>query len=323
MKKQLVMLGFVTLSTLIPSSAWAAKFNQLYVFGDSLSDTGNFFQATGQPPAPYFNGRFSNGPVWVEYLADSLKLSLNQSTNFAFAGANTGALNTLNPSFPGLQQQIQNFASTHKKADKNALYVVWAGANDYLGGGQTDPTKPVGNLSNAIASLTKVGARNILVANLPNLGALPGTSNNPNAAAGLKTLTGFHNQGLNTVLGGLGKQPGLNIFSLDVNGLFQDAIAGKNGFANVTDAALTTCFQSQPVNPICSDTNNFLFWDAIHPTTKAHNIIANAAFKEINSRHITPVPESSTNWGMLGLAVVGAAGIMKRQLHRNQLTINR
>jgi phospholipase/lecithinase/hemolysin len=320
MKKHLIMLGFVTLSTLMPSTAWAAKFNQLYVFGDSLSDTGNFFQATGQPPAPYFNGRFSNGPVWVEYLANALGLAPNKSKNFAFAGATTGTLNTINPSLPGLEQQIQSFTSSpRKKADKNALYVVWAGANDYLGGGQIDPTKPVGNLSNAIASLRKEGAKNILVANLPDLGALPGTSKTPNAG-GLTTLTGVHNQRLNLALGGLTQQPGLNIFSLDVNGLFKDAIAGKFGFANVTDAALIACSQPQP-QASCSDPNNFIFWDAIHPTTKTHSFIADAALKEIKQR--TSIPESSANWGMLGLALVGTAAIVKRQRQHNQVAVNR
>ena len=66
------------------------------VFGDSLSDTGNLFAATGgtNPIPPYFNGRFSNGPVWVETLAASLGLPVNPSllggTNYAFAGAVTG-----------------------------------------------------------------------------------------------------------------------------------------------------------------------------------------------------------------------------------------
>ncbi|AFY99921.1 SGNH/GDSL hydrolase family protein [Calothrix sp. PCC 6303] len=315
MKKQLIMLGFVTLSTLMPSTAWAAKFNQMYVFGDSLADTGNFFKATGIPPEPYFKGRFSNGPVWVDYLANGFGLAANQSKNFAFGGATTGALNTTNPSLPGLEQQIQSFtSSTGAKANKNALYVIWAGANDYLGGQQTDPTKPVANLANAIASLTKVGAKNILVANLPDLGALPGTSNNSNAK-GLTTLTDAHNGVLNSVLSG-SQKPGLNIFSLDVNGLFKDAIAGKLGFANVTDAALDSCYP-QPLNPICSDPNNFLFWDPLHPTTKTHSFIADAALKQI--KNSTSVPESSTNWGMLGLALVGTGAIVKRQRQRNQV----
>ena len=41
--------------------AQAAPFSAMYVFGDSLSDTGNISLATGgaDPEAPYFSGRFS------------------------------------------------------------------------------------------------------------------------------------------------------------------------------------------------------------------------------------------------------------------------
>jgi outer membrane lipase/esterase len=55
-------------------------FEQLVVLGDSLSDMGNA-------------GRFSNGPIWVEQLAEALKLPLKASQrgghNFAVGGART------------------------------------------------------------------------------------------------------------------------------------------------------------------------------------------------------------------------------------------
>jgi GDSL-like Lipase/Acylhydrolase len=47
-------------------------FDQLVVFGDSLSDTGNLSKGLGgqfPPSPPFFNGRFSDGPLWLEYLA--------------------------------------------------------------------------------------------------------------------------------------------------------------------------------------------------------------------------------------------------------------
>ena len=66
----------------IPSS-----FSDIVVFGDSLSDNGNLFRLTGQPPPPYFKGRFSNGPVWVERLA--APLGLDGITDFALGGATT------------------------------------------------------------------------------------------------------------------------------------------------------------------------------------------------------------------------------------------
>src|SRR4051812_24277895 len=47
----------------------------LVVFGDSLSDVGNLSLSNGNietPSPPYFAGRFSNGPLWVDTLASSL-----------------------------------------------------------------------------------------------------------------------------------------------------------------------------------------------------------------------------------------------------------
>jgi len=148
------------------------------------------------PPPPYFQGRFSNGPVWVEQLAPLLGLTPNPNTNFAFGGATTGTDNTLNTSFqtplptplPALQQEINGFTAPLKaakqSADPKALYIVWAGANDYLPTISSfkpfqQPDKPVENLSDAVKSLAGVGAKNILVVNLPDLGEIPLTASSP------------------------------------------------------------------------------------------------------------------------------------------------
>ena len=67
MTKLLVFLASLLL--LPPAYAQAPRPDNIIVFGDSLSDTGNAFEATGhgEPPStPYFDGRFSNGPVWVQ-----------------------------------------------------------------------------------------------------------------------------------------------------------------------------------------------------------------------------------------------------------------
>lgn len=64
----------------------------LFVFGDSLSDIGNSYDQTFgllPPDPPYFEGRFSNGPLAVETLAQNLGLTLNRETNFAVGGATT------------------------------------------------------------------------------------------------------------------------------------------------------------------------------------------------------------------------------------------
>lgn len=62
---------FLGLSSLCASAA-TPKYDNLIVFGDSYCDVGDIFAATGgaEARAPYFNGRFSNGPIWLDHVAE-------------------------------------------------------------------------------------------------------------------------------------------------------------------------------------------------------------------------------------------------------------
>ncbi len=186
---------------------------QIVVFGDSLSDSGNSFALTGGiiPPAPpYYSGRFSNGPVALEYLAEDLELALDlyyddeEGNNFAVGGARTGTGNSNNDdiapflpdvTLPGLANQIDAFASSIDpgNADPDALYVVWAGPNDfldYLGGSiPADPAVLIEqgftNLVDGVTRLTDLGAENLVVPNMPSLGRLPFSAEFPGEATAI------------------------------------------------------------------------------------------------------------------------------------------
>lgn len=245
---------------------------RIYIFGDSLSDIGTVFRATGgvYPPNPiYFQGRYSNGRVWVEYLAEHLHLSSSQTNNFACSGATTGSEgNTLVPS---LLTQVQSFTQADQHTRSNALYVLWAGANDYLQG-VSNATVPVENITKAISALANVGAKNILVANLPDLGQLAATRTSINSAS-LSALAEAHNRGLRRALKLLIVQyPVLQIITLDVNAIYREAITNPAlfGFTNVTSACLSG-------SRVCGNPDQFLFWDGIHPTTAAHRILGERA----------------------------------------------
>ena len=58
------------------SSAHAQAFTRLINFGDSLTDVGNTSDQTFgfSPGGDYYNGRYSNGPVWAETFARDLNL---------------------------------------------------------------------------------------------------------------------------------------------------------------------------------------------------------------------------------------------------------
>jgi phospholipase/lecithinase/hemolysin len=264
------------MTSVVFSAQQPEPINELYVFGDSLSDVGTVFRATGgtYPPSPtYFQGRYSNGRVWAEYLADRLHLSSRQTNNFACGGATTGSeRNTL---VPGLLTQVQSFTQTHQQTNPNGLYVLWAGANDYLQG-VSSATVPVENVTGAITSLVGVGAKKILVANLPDLGQLPATRTSANSAS-LSALTQAHNQGLRRSLKLLSQQySDLQIVTLDANTLYRDAITNPAafGFTNVISSCLSG-------SRACGNSDQFLFWDGIHPTTAAHRILGEAAFSAI------------------------------------------
>ena len=244
----------------------------LYVFGDSLSDVGNVFRTTGgtYPPNPsYYQGRYSNGRVWVEYLSDRLNLSSPPSNNFAWGGATTGS----NGYVPSLLTQVQSFIQSHPKVNSDALYVLWAGANDYLQGA-SNATIPVQNVSQAIASLADVGAKKILVENLPDLGQLPATRTSGNSAS-LSALTGTHNQGLRRSLKVLTqKHSDLEIATLDADTLYREARSNPKTFG--LSNTIAACFSGSRA---CGNPDEFLFWDGIHPTTAAHRILGETAFK--------------------------------------------
>ncbi|MFB2837496.1 SGNH/GDSL hydrolase family protein [Floridanema evergladense] len=257
---------------------------QIYVFGDSLSDIGNVYKATNgnSPPSPpYFKGRYSNGPVWVEYLASKLKLTSNLDNNFAYGGAKTGDSQQLPP---GVLAQIQRFKTKNSAANPKALYVIWAGANDYLGGA-TDTTVPINNLATAVKRLLEMGAKNIIVVNLPDLGKLPATHTTERAKS-LKSLTQSHNSRLTASLESLRQKfANINIRYIDVNALFNQVYTapGKYGFNNVTQPCLRE-------GVVCDRPNEYLFWDGIHPSTAAHKLLVQLASSQLKS-----TPKSATN----------------------------
>lgn len=325
MKKELVAAGFVFFSFMLPSTASATDFSKLYVFGDSLSDIGNTYKATNKaypPSPPYFNGRFSNGPIWVEYLGKELGLKPTlyadlkttpptQGINFAFGGSSTGKDNAVFPNqgLPGLLGQVGLFTKPYldnnQKLDSDALYTVWAGANDFLFLDDQDSETPVNNVSQALGLLAQAGAKNILVFNLPNLGALPAANDGRNPTNLEKSTIAF-NKGLATTITTLNQNYDLNLISVDAYSLFNKAIhnPAKYGFNNVKNpclALLEVCQQ---------DPSKFLFWDDVHPTTTAHKLIADKALWAIKAQE---VPEPSATLGMLTLSALGVVAMRKRQ----------
>src|SRR5262245_15825730 len=133
------------------------------------------------PLPPYFDGRFTNGPVWVEHLASHFGLSVFPSyiggTNFAHGSAlsGTGFRELLGiPIAPNILTQIDLYAET---PDGRELFVIWGGSNDiYSVLSEGDTITPAGiadNIASAVRSLYVRGGRTFLVPNLADIGTTP------------------------------------------------------------------------------------------------------------------------------------------------------
>lgn len=347
MNQKLLALGVVFLSVMAPLKAQAVNFTGLNIFGDSLVDTGNLFNLTGSPPSPPYAQKFSNGPLWIDNLANELSLTPALSTdvlpgvltgailppsqgiNFAFGGALTSDLNVGSPLLPGLQQQIETFTdlTTVAPADSSALYVLWAGGNDYneVFFNPNSLTVPLpalphqttSNISAAVQTLIDVGAKDFLVVNLPSLGGTPfadllDQQIDPSISNQLNDLTAEHNLLLEQKLDQLRGLPDVNITTFDVNSLLAEVVANPDqfGFTNVDDPCLINFMPGFRFDGVCENPDEFLYWDDNHPTARAGEIIAQAASDTLG---LQTVPEPASGLGLLALGALGAGSRAKRQ----------
>jgi len=268
----------VALST-VPAVILADPFTSVVVYGDSLSDNGNLFAATGGtiPGPPYFDGRRSNGPVAVEQLAATLGVPL---VDFAWIGATTGIGNfgdggtpTSLGAFglPGMQTELAGTAGLLGPFLSSGLFVVWGGANDFLAPSPLDSfpsgviARGVSDVVGIVATLQGLGAQHILVPGMPDLGLTPFfESLGPAAAAEGSAITDAFNAALAASL-----PTGVTYYNTAA--LLRQMVVDPSafGFTDVTDP----CFNGTTV---CSNPDQYLFWDDFHPTTATDSFVAKA-----------------------------------------------
>ena len=241
----------ILFSLIICSMVSATPLNKMVVFGDSLSDNGNLYEyMKHQLPVspPYFEGRFTNGPVWVEIL---MKYYYPTNSNahlldYAFGGA--GVLEEDDgddDELFTLRREIDSYFLAHQdKADENSLYVVWIGSNNYLAV-PDDPDKVLSDVSlgiqHGLQRLADKGAKHIMVVNVPSLGAIP-AARDFDAVEVLTYLAKEHNITLKKNVSDLQNQyPSIQWIYFDVNLVLDDMMLHPEnyGFTNVTD----TCYE--------------------------------------------------------------------------------
>jgi phospholipase/lecithinase/hemolysin len=283
----------------LPASIAAAQgpaYTDLVVFGDSLSDVGNtansFFISLVAPQArpPYFDGRFSNGPVWAEQLGDTLGLDGSTRSgegghNYAWGGALSGDGTNFLGAIDNLGNQVDDYLGGDTP-DGTELFLLWGGGNDFIeiggslgslfsGGGS--PQGVANNLAGHIERLALEGGEHFLVLNMPDLGAIPRYAGTNDQAALTATSQQF-NALLSAEVDALNAQYNVDVDLLDIEALFQQMLAdpSRYGFTNTTDPAY-----NEDTGAVAPNAATYAFWDEIHPTALAHQWIATAAWVEL------------------------------------------
>lgn len=276
-----------------------AKISKVVVFGDSVSDNQNVYNATHwEVPSPhsYVSGRFTNGKVWNEYLTDNLGVP---NYNWAVGGAAADDYYVI----PGVVSQVQSYldymADARNYKPANTLFTMLIGANDLINYGRTVESI-VANEQSALQSLISSGAKNILVLNVPDLSKSPKMS----AAMGFKTQAErdalfFNVNQLNTNVASLvatlkSQNPTVNIRLFDIRTVVDDMLNNPSayGVTNTTQSCLDinddnsmNYAQTQGIRPGCTNADTYLFWDLLHPTTKAAQIIANQVIPFVRANY--------------------------------------
>lgn len=286
-------IAVAVLSASLSASALAGPFSDIYVFGDSLFDTGNLgMRFTNRVGPDYQNSAF--GPVSPDLTASGLGLakaepSVNGDTNYA-VGDNTSqqtlesvtaATTYVAPAGPTFNSLFYDLDRGGRSLDRRALYLLDGGGNDIRAGlGFTDETaaQVANNMVTAATALRDRGASYVVVTNVPDFGLAPAGIAIQDVASGAANRI---NDQIRQQLGAA------NVLIFDTFSLLGEVAADPAAFGLplTTEAFSYACFDSDA--PTCTggnpdakidgsnpDPDQFMFNDPLHPTTIGQEIVA-------------------------------------------------
>jgi phospholipase/lecithinase/hemolysin len=307
-------------------SSGAFAYTSIEAIGDSLSDNGNLYAltqaylGTGVPVSPpYYNGRFSNGPVAVEVMASTLGLKLD---DYAYGGAQTGTTN-LNAALngTGIQAQVAGYVgalnSAGVSADANALYFLWGGPNDIFANvtSTTVSATAAANMAANVTALYNAGARDFFVPLMPDLSLTPWATQQDATTPGAKQAaldrTNEFNTDLTNDLNALAPTlTGADIKIFDTVTVQRQATKLYAGLGyDTTDPCLNGDYTTG--GTVCANPDKYLFWDSVHPTAFVH--------ASLGGFFADAVPEPST-YAVLAVGLVGIAVGARRRNAKDQAT---
>ncbi len=317
-----VLLG----ASMLP--AGASAYSRMIVFGDSLSDSGQFPDVESLASGKIQSLRFTNrlaptylapspyGEVSTQRLARALGLEpllpstsivrelldLPDGTNYATGGYTTDAIldSITRPEGSvvggvGLMVRSRDgYLVTAGEADPEALYYLNGGGNDFLNGGVSDAAAATASaltLAQGVDALVSAGAKALVVANLPDIGATPAGLQSGQRDS-LSALTQIFNQALGERLAPYDGR--VEIIRLDVGALFDEVVGAPGDFGLAKNIPLSDICFSLTICDVSTyglaggnpDPSKLLFNDTVHPTTTGQEILADYAYALVESPRI-------------------------------------
>ncbi len=274
------------------------EYSTVISFGDSLSDNGNVYENSMQtvPNNPtWFEGRFTNSYVWVEYLCSYSTAEcqlIDKANGSAYSHEGTQAVDIGDTSVVDVStnflEQVQNFTNSDDSFDPSkTLYTLEVGGNDVVDLKEYDQVGA--NVDEAIELLTtKKDASNIVVVNIPDVSKAPLYSE---STADEREKVHKKIEEVNSQIKGVVnkyKNKGVDIKLVDFNGLLNKLISDKH---NISDkACLEIPLEINKLNfvlerPRTEDCQNnldkYVFFDNLHPTGRVHKLLAQEVSKKL------------------------------------------
>jgi phospholipase/lecithinase/hemolysin len=271
MQRFTLLAALLFLAASLP--AQTRPYSQLYVFGDSYSDSGFGYVDT-------------NGPTAVVYLAQRLGIpftyygdpaSHGKGLNLAVSGAGSGT--GAGRHYPtgeflgfGVRNQVDQFAAFLKTGDIPAFDP--AQTMFFFAAGLNDRGKPEGytrtNLEAEIETLYALGARRFMVALLPTkipAFAAAGEQINPELARVPAEEVARH--------------PDMRIANSNWGGFFDEVIThpAKYGIADTTSTCAGRTIHHEDPAPCASPQTHFYYHEG-HPSTAAHKAVGELLYTE-------------------------------------------
>ncbi|MBE0543641.1 MAG: SGNH/GDSL hydrolase family protein [Verrucomicrobia bacterium] len=294
---RIAVLCFLLVSSASPAGA---AFTSLYIFGDGVSTT------TNGPGGKYYHGnRYCNGRVWVEVLAQRQGIVYDPSRNWSYFGHYS----------PNLVTNVNKFSAP---ADANtALFVVWVNNADFvyninhyapytsnnLATWNNAIHRSVTNHLQVIQTLHAKGARTLVMPNTVDLTKVPYYVGLPAASRSFvrQRIVDFNAAFAGMLNEARASLPGITIHAPDTFALLEELLAqsATYGLTNVLQNGLSVDALSDPSltdKSLNGPGANYIFWDYLDPTARAHAVIADSVhhlISPVRIGKITPLHGSN------------------------------